>query len=352
MYDFAHGEFRTILTQKIAIIGAGGWGTALAIVLGREHRPRKIVLWVREKDVYTSLREQRENAAFLPGFKLPDEVEITCEFAAALDGAGVVIGAMPSAHAREMYSAMLSFLRPEMRFVSATKGLESETFLRASQVMQRIIAPKFSPRIAVISGPSFAREVARGDPTAIVIASADRNVAKELQREFSGATLRFYTNDDVIGIELGGALKNIIAIAAGVAEGLGLGHNTVAALITRGLVEIMRLGTALGARRETLAGLAGLGDLVLTCTGELSRNRSVGCELGHGKKLAKILGGMRMVAEGVGTTAAARALARKTGVEMPITEQMYSVLYENRSPKDALRELMERRLKAEVDDRA
>ena len=335
--------------QKIAIIGAGGWGTALAIVLGGERKPRKISLWVREKDVYEPLHETRENPVFLADFKLPLEVEVTCDFAAALDSANIVIGAMPSAHAREMYSAMLPFLRPEMRFVSATKGLESETLLRASEVMHRVIAPKFAPRIAVISGPSFAKEVARGDPTAIVIASADHSTAKELQQEFSGRTLRFYTNDDVIGVEVGGALKNVIALAAGVAEGLGLGHNTIAALITRGLVEITRLGTALGARRETLAGLAGLGDLVLTCTGELSRNRFVGCELGRGKKLAEILGAMRMVAEGVGTTAAARALGRKTGVEMPITEQMFAVLYEGRSPKDALRELMERSLKAESD---
>ena len=338
--------------QKIAIIGAGGWGTALAIVLGSERRPHRISLWVREKDVYEPLHERRENPVFLVGFKVPAEVEVTCDFAAALDGATIVIGAMPSAHAREMYSAMLPFLRPEMRFVSATKGLESETLLRPSGIMQQVLTPKFRPRVAVISGPSFAKEVARGDPTAIVIASDDRSTAKELQREFSGHTLRFYTNDDVIGVELGGALKNVIALAAGVAEGLGLGHNTVAALITRGLVEITRLGTALGARRDTLAGLAGLGDLVLTCTGELSRNRFVGCELGRGRKLAEILGAMRTVAEGVGTTAAARALARKTGVEMPITEQMFAVLYEGRSPKDALRELMERRLKAESDDHA
>lgn len=338
--------------QKMAIIGAGSWGTALAIVLGSERKSRKISLWVREKDVYEPLRESRENPVFLPSFKLPLEVEITCDFGAALDGATIVIGAMPSAHAREMYSAMLPFLRSEMRFVSATKGLEPQTLLRPSGVMQQVLAPKFPPRVAVISGPSFAKEVARGDPTAIVIASADRSTAKELQQEFSGRTLRFYTHDDVIGVELGGALKNVIALAAGVAEGLGLGHNTIAALITRGLVEITRLGTALGARRETLAGLAGLGDIVLTCTGELSRNRFVGCELGRGKKLNEILGAMRMVAEGVGTTAAARALARKTGIEMPITEQMFAVLYENRSPKDALRELMERRLKAESDSSA
>ncbi|HEV2306795.1 MAG TPA: NAD(P)H-dependent glycerol-3-phosphate dehydrogenase [Candidatus Acidoferrales bacterium] len=335
--------------EKIAIIGAGGWGTALAIVLARERKSRQISLWARENDVFESLQNARENPAFLPGFKVPEQVEVTCELANALDGATTVIGAMPSAHARAMYSAMLPFLRPAMRFASATKGLEAESLLRASEVMQQVIAPKFALRLSVISGPSFAKEVARGDPTAIVVASTDRNTAKEVQREFSGPTLRLYTNDDVIGVELGGALKNIIAIAAGVAEGLGLGHNTMAALITRGLVEMTRLGTALGARRETLAGLAGLGDLVLTCTGELSRNRFVGCELGRGKKLPEILGAMRMVAEGVGTTSAARRLAHNTGVEMPITEQMFAVLYENRSPKDALRELMERRLKSESD---
>ena len=335
--------------EKIAIIGAGGWGTALAIVLARERKSHQISLWARENDVFESLQNARENPAFLPGFKVPEQVEVTCELANALDGATTVIGAMPSAHARAMYSAMLPFLRPAMRFASATKGLEAESLLRASEVMQQVIAPKFALRLSVISGPSFAKEVARGDPTAIVVASTDRNTAKEVQREFSGPTLRLYTNDDVIGVELGGALKNIIAIAAGVAEGLGLGHNTMAALITRGLVEMTRLGTALGARRETLAGLAGLGDLVLTCTGELSRNRFVGCELGRGKKLPEILGAMRMVAEGVGTTSAARRLAHNTGVEMPITEQMFAVLYENRSPKDALRELMERRLKSESD---
>lgn len=335
------------MTPKIAIIGAGGWGTALAIVLGRAKESRPIALWVREADVLASLESTRENSAFLPGFTIPPAVEATSDFEAALSGAEIVIGAMPAAHAREMHSAMLSFLRPEMRFVSATKGLEPNTLLRMSEVIGQVIGRKFRPRVAALSGPSFAKEVARGDPTAVVVASADRDAAKEIQREFSGPALRLYTNDDVVGVELGGALKNIIAIAAGVAEGLGLGHNTAAALITRGVAEMMRLGTALGAKRETLAGLAGMGDLVLTCTGDLSRNRFVGIELARGKQLPEILASMRMVAEGVGTTAAARLLAQKAGVEMPITEQMFAVLYEGRPPKDALRELMERRLKSE-----
>lgn len=335
------------MTSKIAIIGAGGWGTALAIVLARANESRPIALWVREGDVLASLQRARENSVFLPGFAVPHHVVATGELATALTGAAVVIGAMPAAHARQMYSAMLPFLRPDMRFVSATKGLEPDTLLRVSEVISHVIGRKFRPRVAALSGPSFAKEVARGDPTAVVVASADREAAKEIQAEFSGPTLRLYTNDDVVGVELGGALKNIIAIAAGVAEGLGLGHNTTAALITRGLAEMMRLGTALGARRETLAGLAGMGDLVLTCTGDLSRNRFVGIELARGKKLPEILASMRMVAEGVGTTAAARLLAQKAGIEMPITEQMFAVLHQGRSPRDALRELMERRLKAE-----
>lgn len=334
---------------KITIIGAGGWGTALAIVLANAKESRQVTLWARENDVLESLQSVRENAAFLPGFRVPSTVTVTGELDRALSEAQIVINAMPSAHARTMYSAMLPFLRPEMLFVSATKGLESDTLLRITEVITQVLSRKFPPRIAALSGPSFAKEVARGDPTAIVVASADHDTAREIQREFSGPTLRLYTNEDVIGVELGGALKNIIAIAAGVAEGLGLGHNTVAALITRGLAEMTRLATALGARRDTLAGLAGMGDLVLTCTGDLSRNRFVGIELARDRKLDEILASMRMVAEGVGTTAAARTLAHKAGVEMPITEQMYAVLHGGRSPKAALRELMERRLKPESD---
>lgn len=335
--------------KKIAIIGAGGWGTALAIVFGSAKESCQVALWAREHDVLESLQTARENSAFLPGFRVPAKVVVTGELEAALRDAEIVIGAMPAAYARAMYSAMLPLLHPQMLFVSATKGLEPDTLLRITEVMTQVVSRRFRSRVAALSGPSFAKEVARGDPTAVVVASTDRETAKEIQRQFSGPTLRLYTNEDVIGVELGGALKNIIAIAAGVAEGLGLGHNTLAALITRGLAEMTRLGTALGARRETLAGLAGMGDLVLTCTGDLSRNRFVGIELAHGRKLEDILTSMRMVAEGVGTTAAARTLAHKAGVEMPITEQMFAVLHNRRSPKAALRELMERRLKPESD---
>jgi glycerol-3-phosphate dehydrogenase (NAD(P)+) len=250
-----------------------------------------------------------------------------------------------------MYTAILSHLDATTAanaiFVSATKGLEQDSLARVSEVITQIIGQKFAPRVAALSGPSFALEVARGDPTAVVIASGDLEVAAEIQREFSSSTLRLYTNDDIVGVELGGAVKNVIALAAGVCAGLGLGANTIAALITRGLSEMTRLAMALGGRRDTLSGLAGLGDLVLTATGTLSRNRSVGVELGRGRKLREILSQMRMVAEGVGTTSATMALARKHQVDMPITEQMYAVLHEGRAPSAAIRELMERRLTRE-----
>jgi glycerol-3-phosphate dehydrogenase (NAD(P)+) len=259
---------------------------------------------------------------------------------------------MPSSHARAIYTAVLPHVfkgeaaRPPI-FVSATKGLEHDSLLRMSEVITEVIGKKFAPRVAALSGPSFALEIARGDPTAVVIAACDLQVAAQVQEEFSGPTLRFYSNDDIVGVEMGGAVKNVIAIAAGVCAGLGLGANTMSALVTRGLAEMTRLAVALGGSRDTLAGLAGLGDLVLTATGTLSRNRSVGVELGKGRPLAEILAGMRMVAEGVGTTSATLALGRRHGVEMPITEQMHAVLNEGRAPQDAIRELMERRLKQE-----
>ena len=333
--------------KKIAIIGGGSWGTALGIVLRQSWRPHRLSLWVYETDVCESLRQHRVNEVFLPGFELPREVAVTNELGEALRGADIVLGVMPSAHARALYSRMLPHVEPGMAFVSATKGLEPATFLRMTEVLSQVLSQRFPPRVAALSGPSFAREVARGDPTAVVIACSDQQLAAYIQEELSGPTFRLYTNDDVAGVELGGAVKNVIAIAAGVCEGIGFGSNTIAALITRGLTEMTRLACALGARRETLAGLAGMGDLVLTCTGALSRNRTVGVELGRGRKLEDIMGSMRMVAEGVGTTAATLELARRMRVEMPITEQMHAVLYQGRAPHDAIRELMERRLKHE-----
>jgi glycerol-3-phosphate dehydrogenase (NAD(P)+) len=340
--------------KKIAIIGAGSCGTSLAIALALSPRPHRISLWVHGTDVAEALRDTRENSVYLPGFRLPDQIEVTSDLALALSGADLVLGAMPSPHARLLYSAMRPHLLPAAPdtpgpiFVSATKGLERDSLARMSQVIAEALSCGFAaPRIAVLSGPSFARELAHGDPTAVVIASQDAAIAAEVQEEFSGPTLRLYTNSDVIGVELCGAVKNVIAIAAGVCAGLGLGGNTSAALITRGLAEMARLCVAAGGRRDTPAGLAGLGDLILTATGSLSRNRTVGVELGKGRPLAEILTGMRMVAEGVGTTAAMLVLARRHGVETPIAEQVHAVLHQGRSPRQAIRELMDRPLKQE-----
>ena len=333
--------------KKIAIIGGGSWGTALAIALTRSSMPHRLALWAHSADVVELLRARRVNEIYLPGFELPAEVEVTGTLEKALAGADIVLGVMPSAHAREMYRAMRPHLEPHSVFVSATKGLEPATHARISEIITEEIGRDFPPRIAVLSGPSFAVEVAAGDPTVVVLASADVALAAEVQEEFSGPRFRLYTNDDVIGVEIAGAVKNVIAIAAGVCTGLGLGTNTMAALVTRGLAEMTRLAVALGGRRDTLAGLAGVGDLILTSTGALSRNRSVGIELGKGRELAEILGATRMVAEGVGSAAATLELARRAGIEMPITEQVHAVLTAGRATRDSIRELMERRLKQE-----
>jgi glycerol-3-phosphate dehydrogenase (NAD(P)+) len=333
--------------SKISILGAGSWGTALALVLHRSRKEHQLCLWTRRTELADILQRTRVNADYLPGFELPRQVEITGNLEQAVEGADILLGVMPSEHARAIYTCALPSLRPETILVSATKGLDFPGFERMTQMISSLTAPQFPARVAALSGPSFARDAARGDPTAVVVASEDAALAAEVQEEFAGPSFRLYTNTDVAGVELGGAVKNVIAIAAGVCSGLGLGHNSTAALITRGLAELTRLGCALGGRRETLAGLAGLGDLVLTCTGALSRNRSLGVALGQGRKLAEIQSGMRMVAEGVRTTAATLELARRHGIEMPITEQMHAVLYQDRPPQEAIRELMERRLKTE-----
>jgi glycerol-3-phosphate dehydrogenase (NAD(P)+) len=302
---------------------------------------------VHDAQLGNALHETRVNKIYLPGFTVPPEVEITSDITAALKNAEIVLGVLPAAHARIVYTAMREHLKLGAIIVSATKGIEHDSHFRMSEVIAEVCPRHSGERIAVLSGPSFAREVARGDPTAVVIASHDAALASELQEEFAGATFRLYTNDDVAGVEIGGAVKNVIAIAAGVCAGLNLGANTTAALITRGLAEMTRLAVALGGRRDTLAGLAGMGDLVLTSTGALSRNRAVGVELGKGRELQEILSTTRMVAEGVGSTAATRELARRAKIEMPITEQMYATLYEHRAPREAIRELMERSLKSE-----
>jgi glycerol-3-phosphate dehydrogenase (NAD(P)+) len=351
--------------SEIAIIGAGAWGTALAIVLGRKgtHRVR---LWAHEVEVCQSIVKKRINEQFLPSRSIPESVTATNDLAGVLDGAQIIVSVMPSQHCRELFSRMRSSLRPGTLIVSATKGLEEGSLLRMSEVIREVltdrnkaqVAPSLSPpmrpggdfdfSIGALSGPSFAQEVARGDPTAITIASKEETLSRTVQQEFSDSSFRVYTNRDVVGVELGGALKNIIAIAAGICDGLGLGHNSIAALITRGLAEMTRLVVACGGRADTMAGLAGLGDLVLTCTGGLSRNRSVGVELGRGKKLPEIIAGMHgMVAEGVFTTTAAVGLAHARGVEMPITEQMHGILHTGKSPREAIQELMSRTGKSE-----
>ena len=334
--------------SKIAVIGAGAWGTGLAIVLGRK-RTHQIRLWAREPEVRESISLRRVNELFLPGQEIPESVAATGDIRETVDGAEIVVSAIPSQFCRSTFEHLRSSLSGNTLFVSATKGLEEGTLLRMTEVITQVAGSNHRLRVGALSGPSFAKEVARGDPTAITIASHDAGLAETVQREFSDPRFRVYTNSDVIGVELSGALKNIIAIAAGVCHGLGLGHNSVAALITRGLTEITRLVVACGGRAETTAGLAGLGDLVLTCTGDLSRNRSVGVELGRGRRLPEIIAGMRgTVAEGVFTTHAALELARSHAVEMPITEQMDAVLHQGKSPREAIRELMMRSSKSET----
>lgn len=331
--------------KTLAIIGGGSWGTALAIVLGP--RFEAIRLWFHEPDLAERVASTRENDVFLPGFHVPANVSAEHQLSRALNGAEIVLGVMPSHHARGLYEQMLPHLRPSMCFVSATKGIENGSLLRMTEVIEEVVGRAFPPRVAALSGPTFAREIANREPAAVVISSRDEALAREIQHAFYGPAFRLYTNSDPVGVELGAALKNVIAIGAGVCAGLQLGSNTMAALITRGLAEITRLAVACGGQPLTLAGLAGLGDLVLTCTGALSRNRHVGVELGKGRRLAEIVASTAMVAEGVYTTRAAYDLARKHAVEMPIAEQMYAILEQGKPPRDAIRELMERSLKPE-----
>ena len=334
--------------SRIAILGAGSWGTALAVLLARSRRSHELQMWAHDPALAESMQTERENRPYLPGQALPSLLRVRNDMARVLRDAEVVIGAMPSAYAREVYSAAIPLLPPGAVIVSATKGLEPSSHLRMTEVLRELRGPEHGHQIAVLSGPSFAQEAARGEPTALVLAAKDENLSARLQEEFAGPTLRLYTNIDVLGVELAGAMKNVIAIAAGACHGIGLGSNSLAALITRGLAEMTRLAVALGARSETLSGLAGLGDLVLTCTGGLSRNRYVGVELGKGRQINGILAGMRMVAEGVGTTGALLKLAGEAGVDLPITEQVNAILHEGKSPRDAIREIMERPQKREV----
>jgi glycerol-3-phosphate dehydrogenase (NAD(P)+) len=329
--------------SRIAVMGSGAWGTAVAISLARRGG-HDLTLWSHRQEVAATIRERGENVAFLPGFPLDESIAVTCDAAEALTSAEIIVSVMPSQFVRASYEQFAPHLRPGQLLVSATKGIEDETCLRVTQVIGEVLGMRgMRLPCGVLSGPSFAQEVAAGAPTAIAIASSDAELASRVQREFSSGSLRLYTNDDVVGVELGGSLKNVIAIAAGIVAGLNLGFNSTAALITRGIAEITRLAVACGGRRETVAGLAGLGDLVLTCTGSLSRNRTVGIELGRGHSLPQILAGLGgHVAEGVRTTGAALGLARRQGVEMPIAEQVEAILIGGKAPLRAIEELMVR----------
>ncbi len=335
--------------MRIAVIGAGSWGTALANLLAG--KGGEVTLWAYEPDLVERLKANRVNDLFLPGIELDSRLAFSNDLAAAVSGCQVVVLVSPSQVMRQVVAGLSPHLAGDALLVSAAKGIENDTLLLMSEVLSEVLGSAVASRCAVLSGPSFAREVALRLPTAVTVAALEADVGKAVQELFRTDYFRVYTNADVVGVELGGALKNVIALAAGVSDGLGFGHNARAALINRGLVEMARLGAAKGAEAETFAGLAGMGDLVLTCTGDLSRNRSVGIELGKGRKLADIIGGMRMVAEGVKTTLSAWQLAQKLGVAMPITEQMYRILYEDKDPRQAVTELMQRQQRSEGSSR-
>lgn len=331
--------------QRVAVLGAGSWGTAIAVHLGSTGH--EVVLWGRDAALVGEIAAERQNRPYLPDVTLPDRVHPEADLDRAVTGARHVIVAVPSHGLRAVARRAAPHVGADAVLVSATKGLEGGTLQRMSEVLREETAGRVP--VVVLSGPSFAAEVARGLPTALVAASDDAGAVRAVQDEFRGPAFRVYASDDVVGVEAGGALKNIIAIAAGGVESLGLGHNAMAALITRGLVEISRVACAMGGRRETLAGLSGLGDLVLTCTGRLSRNRQVGVELGRGRSLHEILSGMRMVAEGVRTTEAALALGARYGLDLPIARQMAEVFAGQQSPRTAVEALMLRPQRDEME---
>jgi glycerol-3-phosphate dehydrogenase (NAD(P)+) len=332
------------VSRGFAVLGAGSWGTALALHLGRIGH--EVTLWARDPALALEIERTRRNSRYLADFSLPPSVHCTSDLEFAVRGIAFLVFALPSHGLRSVARAAAPYIAPDAVLISATKGLESESLARMSRVLAEETLGAIP--VVVLSGPSFALEVAAGLPTAVLAASTDPIAAESVQERFRGPALRLYASDDVVGVEIGAALKNVIAIAAGVVEGTGLGHNAMAALITRGLVEISRLAMAEGGRRDTLAGLSGLGDLVLTCTGSLSRNRHVGVELGRGRTLDQVLGEMRMVAEGVRTTGAALALGARHGIELPITAQMAAVLEGRRTPREAVEALMVRPQRSEA----
>lgn len=331
--------------KQLAVVGAGSWGTALAIALAS--RCQTIRQWARDGEQASRIMQSRQNAKYLPGFQLPENVYVSADLCEVVSGANTVLLAVPSAHMRVTTEALRPFAESDALFVSASKGIEGKTLCRMSEVLCDTLGEPAAQRVAVLSGPTFAREVAAGEPAALVVSSQNCRIAQEIQQGFSTPTLRLYSSSDVVGVEIGAALKNVVAIGAGVCRGLGLGSNSVAALVTRGLAEIMRLAVAMGANPGTLSGLAGLGDLVLTATGDLSRNRFVGIQLGQGRQLSAILKEMSMIAEGVSTCHAARQLGLNHQVDLPIVNRMYEILYEGKDPSEAIRELMDRPLTIE-----
>lgn len=330
---------------RVAVVGAGAWGTALANLLAG--KGVETVLWAFEADVAESIGRERRNLRYFPEVVLDERLRATSSLAEAVEGAGVVVSVSPSHVVRAVMGEAARHMAPGALVVSASKGIENESLQTMDEVLAEVLPEGAGEGCVFLSGPSFALEVGQGQPTAVTVASRREEAARRAQALFQTASFRVYTSADVRGVELGGSLKNVIAIAAGVAEGLGFGHNTRAALITRGLAEITRLGVALGAEPATLSGLAGMGDLILTCTGSLSRNRTVGYELGRGRTLEEVLGGMQAVAEGVRTARSARDLARRTGIEMPIVETVAAILFEGLEARRAVESLMLREPKAE-----
>ncbi len=332
--------------MRVAVIGAGSWGTALARTAAEAGH--EVTIWAYEPEVAQQINDARRNETYLAGVELP-AMRATNDLERVVAGQELILSVVPSHVMREIWTQAGPLVRGEPLLVSATKGIENHTLATMAEVLREVTPRRLHAGLAVLSGPSFALEVARGQPTAVVVASRSAGVAEHVQRAFSSERLRIYTSDDVPGVEVGGAAKNVVAIAAGIAAGLELGHNTLAALITRGLAEVTRLAVAKAANPLTLAGLAGVGDLVLTCTGELSRNRSVGVELGRGRTLEEILGARRSVAEGVKSAASCSGLARRLGVEMPITEVVHAVLHQGLHPREAVSNLMGRQLRQELE---
>lgn len=331
--------------MKISIIGAGSFGTALANLAASIHK--EVILWVYESDVLNEILTKRENSIYMPGIVLSENIKPTQDIEKAVKGVDIIFLAVPSHVLRNILNNLKPHIDKNIIFVSVAKGIENTTNYLMAEVIESVLGDEYSNNICVLSGPSFAKEVAERKPTLVVVASKDLKKAEIVQKNFSNDFFRIYTSDDVIGVELGGAVKNVIAIAAGISEGMNLGHNAMAALITRGLAEMTRLGVAMGANPLTFKGLSGVGDLVLTCTGSLSRNRQVGIKLAQGMKIDEIEKQMRMVAEGVKTSKAVKSLAEKYGVEMPISESVYNIIYNGYSPVSALKELMQRQLKFE-----